>query len=374
MDFLSQAPDSAPKPTPAQFTGVQILRFAAAMLVVAMHLTQAISIHMLDTGPDNYWATGTVGVDIFFVISGLVMSMSTGYPQGALPSRIKVGWIFFKRRLLRIVPLYWSFTLLKVALLLAMPALASRASVDITHVTYSLFFIPTLSPWGIIEPTLPVGWTLNFEMLFYVIFAFAVVLNAPRITFCLLLCLGVFIAGRLFPEVSLLAFYAQSVIFEFAFGMGVAYLLFRARICPPPVFGLLLSILALVWLFGPGWDYSTDRIISMGIPAALLVCGILWMEPWIAAIRGARGLSFLGDASYSIYLSHTFVVPATVIAFVKVGGTNQLTILLVGMVATLVTGCLCYLWFERPMTLFLKNLFFPIRNNIFPRAEKKYAK
>ncbi|MDB5937705.1 MAG: acyltransferase, partial [Polaromonas sp.] len=154
-----------------QFIGVQILRFVAAMLVVVMHITEAISVRITGAGPDHYWSAGAIGVDIFFVISGFVMAMSTARLPAGNQTNWQAAWIFMKRRLLRIAPLYWFYTLLKAALVLILPSLALRSSIDMQHLLASMLFIPALSPWGLVQPTLPVGWTLNFEMLFYVVFA-----------------------------------------------------------------------------------------------------------------------------------------------------------------------------------------------------------
>jgi hypothetical protein len=69
----------------------------------------------------------------------------------------------------------------------------------------------------------------------------------------------------------------------------------------------------------------------------------------------ASRLSFLGDASYSIYLSHTFVVPAGVQALKRLGVQDSLAIVLAVSLAVVVAGCLSYVWLERPMTTFFKR-------------------
>ena len=115
------------------FVGLQILRFAAAMLVAVMHITQAISIHITGRGESVYWGTGAVGVDIFFIISGFVMMISTANVPFHGPDRTANAWIFIKRRILRIVPLYWFYTLLKAALILAVPALAVKSVIEPSH-------------------------------------------------------------------------------------------------------------------------------------------------------------------------------------------------------------------------------------------------
>jgi exopolysaccharide production protein ExoZ len=340
-----------------QFTGVQILRLVAAMLVVVMHATQAVSVYITGQGRGNYWANGSAGVDIFFVISGFVMAMSTRTSFTTSAARLQAAWIFMKRRILRIAPLYWFYTLLKVALLLALPGLAVRSSLETGHLAASLLFIPSASPWGLIEPTLPVGWTLNFEMLFYAVFALAIAWGAPRIRFCLLVFLTVFVAGRAVPTSAPLAFYAQPIVFEFLLGVCIAHTLLHYRPVPPAA-GLLAISAGLVLMFGIAWDVSANRFFTWGIAAAFVVLGTVWLEPWIARTRVAAPLSFLGDASYSIYLSHTFVVPAVVLALRQLDLQNSAIIVPLVCMVVLLAGGISYLWLERPMTSILKRALF----------------
>jgi exopolysaccharide production protein ExoZ len=346
--------------TTQQFAGVQILRFAAAMLVVAMHITQAISIHITGTGTRHYWADGSAGVDIFFVISGFVMAMSTATLPAdgpARPSQLAAAWVFMRRRLVRIAPLYWFYTLLKVALLLAMPALAVRSSVEPGHLAASMLFIPAMSPWGLVLPTLPVGWTLNFEMLFYAVFAVAIALGAPRIRFCLAVFLLIFAAGRLLPESVALNFYAQTIVFEFILGVCIAHAFLHFR-RPGLLAGFVAMAAGVTFMFAPDWGHSADRFATWGCSAALIVLGAVWLEPWTVRAPLASRLSFLGDASYSIYLSHTFVVPAGVQVLKQLGVQNSLAIALAVGLAVVVAGCLSYVWLERPMTAFFKRALF----------------
>jgi exopolysaccharide production protein ExoZ len=340
-----------------QFTGVQVLRFAAAMLVVVMHITQAISIHITGTGPSHYWGAGSAGVDIFFVISGFVMAMSTASLPAAGPARLSAAWVFMRRRLLRIAPLYWFYTLLKVALLLAMPALAARSSVEPGHLAASLFFIPAMSPWGLVQPTLPVGWTLNFEMLFYAVFAAAIALGAPRIRFCLAAFGIVFLAGYFVPDSTALNFYAQTIVFEFILGVCIAHACLHWRRAAP-LAGLVVMAAGALFMFAPEWGHTADRFATWGCGAALVVLGAVWLEPWTLRAPLASRLSFLGDASYSIYLSHTFVVPAGVQALKRLGVQDSLAIILAVSLAVIVAGCLSYAWLERPMTAFFKRVLF----------------
>jgi exopolysaccharide production protein ExoZ len=349
------------------FVGLQILRFAAAMLVAVLHITQAISIHITGRGEAVYWATGTVGVDIFFVISGFVMMISTAGTAPTAARRAGNAWIFVKRRIVRIVPLYWFYTLLKTALVLAVPALAVRSTIAPGHLAASLSFIPVTAPWGLVQPVLPVGWTLNFEMLFYVVFACAIALGAPRIRMCLLVFLSLFVAARFLPGSVPLAFYAQTIIFEFIIGVAFAQVLMRWGTAPAGVGALVLAA-GIVFTFGLGWDPASDRIFPWGLGAAAIVLGTLWLEPVIEGQRWAKPLAFLGDASYSIYLSHTFVVPGCVMLLRKLGMTDTLAVFLLTSLAVMAAGSASYLWLEKPLIAVFKRLLFGPTRALHPHA------
>lgn len=356
-----------------QFTGLQILRFVAAMLVAAMHITQAVSIYVTGKGESHYWGAGTAGVDIFFVISGFVMAVSTrGLPDHGAARRA-AAWVFMKRRLLRIVPLYWFYTWLKAALILAVPALAMKSSIEPGHLAASLLFAPVTSPWGLVQPTLPVGWTLNFEMLFYAVFAVAIALGAPRIRFCLLVFLSLFLAGQTFPQSVPLAFYAQSIMFEFILGVCIAHALMRWG-SRRPALGLLLLIAGALFMFGFGWRSDGERLFPWGIAAAVIVLGTVWLEPWAARAPGARQLSFLGDASYSIYLSHPFVVPAGVLLLRALGVHDGTAMLLIVGAMVALAGALSHVWLEQPMISFFRRFLFRSAPLKYPNARNSPVK
>lgn len=355
------------------FVGLQILRFAAAMLVAVMHVTQAISIHITGRGENVYWGTGTVGVDIFFVISGFVMAVSTMGTPAAGPGRRAAAWVFVKRRIVRIVPVYWFYTLLKAGLLVAVPALAVKSTIDPGHVAASLAFIPTLAPWGLVQPTLPVGWTLNFEMLFYLVFAVAIALGAPRVRFCVLVFLSLFLCARLWPDSAALGFYAQTIVFEFVIGVAIAHLLKRQG-AGVPLAGAALLAAGCVFTFGMSWDPGSDRLFPWGVGAAAIVLGTVWLERVIERAPIARPLAFLGDASYSIYLSHTFIVPACVVVLSRLGIVNVPLVFALTCAAVIAAGSGSYLWIEKPLIAVFKRLLFRTTPPLQPHAANTITK
>jgi len=340
-----------------QLLGIQILRFIAAMLVVIMHTTEAISVRISGAGPDQYWSSGAIGVDIFFVISGFVMAMSTA----KLPTDYKIhfysAWIFMKRRLIRVVPLYWFYTFLKTALVLILPSLALRSSIDPDHLLASLFFIPVISPWGLVQPTLPVGWTLNFEMLFYIVFSIAIAFGTARIKFCFFFFLIIFSAAQVFSEFLALKFYGQSLLFEFILGMSIAHLYIKYPDAPPKI-GLIVGIIGTVLILGINWKDSLYRFSTWEVGAGFIVLVVVWLEPWIVRFRLASKMSFLGDCSYSIYLSHTFIVPFGVLVLKNLGFQESILIIPLISLAVIAGGFLSYKFIELPMIIILNKAFF----------------
>jgi exopolysaccharide production protein ExoZ len=356
-----------------QFNGLQVLRYVAAMLVAVMHITQAISIYITGRGENVYWAPGGSGVDIFFVISGFVMAITTRAQHDDRRARREAAWVFARRRLLRIVPLYWFYTLLKVALVLALPALAVKSVIEPSHLAASLLFMPVTSPWGLVQPVLPVGWTLNFEMLFYTVFAVAIALGAPRIRFCLVFFLALFVAAQLMPSVVPLAFYGQSIIFEFVLGVAIAHALIRfAR--PHAAIAILVALAGALLMFGFGWRIDGERLFPWGVGAAAIVLGTAWLEPWIARAPAVKPLAFLGDASYSIYLSHPFVVPAVVMALHRIGVNDSLSVLLAAGATVTLAGCLSHVFLEKPMMSFFRRYLFRPTRPTYQNAANSPAK
>jgi exopolysaccharide production protein ExoZ len=339
-----------------QILGLQYLRFASAMLVVAMHATEAVE-KRIGGQSMTTWQAGSAGVDIFFVISGVVMAMTTREGAPDLKARYQVAGKFIRRRLIRIVPMYWIYSLLKVAMVLAFPALAMRTVLDSSHVLGSFLFLPMMAPWGLVQPVLPVGWSLNFEMFFYLIFAAAILSGLGRVLFCVLAFAMVFALKWALPESDAIQFLGRTIIFEFLFGVLIGQLIVRGLTIPKWA-GALFLVVGMTGLIGGVWPEGADRALTWGVSAALVVLGVLGLE-FVFQIRSSmfeRG-AFWGDASYSIYLSHTFVVPAVVVVAVKANLADPVLIVCVCFVVSALVGAASYLAIERPITEYLRKRF-----------------
>jgi exopolysaccharide production protein ExoZ len=282
--------------------GVQALRGIAALLVVAFHATQVAFDRVHAIPRDWIWQTGESGVDIFFVISGLVMGI--GYYR----NRQRSGTDFLRRRIIRIVPMYWLATTLKLLLMLAIPVMALHSKLDPWHIVASYLFIPARNAEGTVYPLLWVGWTLNFEMLFYVLFALALGLRRPLLP-VLSFLLGVLALGAVLkpPHSPAPLRLVDPLVLEFLGGLVLARALthgFTLRRLPALALGLCGAVLILV--MPRGTDDSLLRALLWGVPALAIVSAVAassWQPPAL--------LRRLGDSSYCIYLFHPFIMSLT---------------------------------------------------------------
>jgi peptidoglycan/LPS O-acetylase OafA/YrhL len=168
--------------------GLQVLRGVAALLVGWCHLKYNLGLthEQLVRLPLVASDLGAIGVDIFFVISGFVIAMTAENTGGN-------GRAFFAHRIARIVPLY--FTVSSYMLVLIVLWGVTTHEIDISQwLSFRLIFntyafIPIFDGPNFTSPACLNGWTLSFEMWFYVCFA-------ALIKFC-----GGRLAGKLFPVV-----------------------------------------------------------------------------------------------------------------------------------------------------------------------------
>jgi len=319
-----------------QIRSIDHLRGAAALAVVAFHLTQRLG-HPL--------VVGAAGVDIFFVISGFIMWATTA-GQKVPPSR------FLAHRSLRIVPLYWLVTLGMVGLALVVPGALPRLHPTLGHVVASLLFLPHLAPDGTTFPVLVPGWTLCYEALFYALFAGGLMVAERRRFAVVGAVLAVLVmAGLLLrPSQPAAAAYTSPLLLEFVAGMALA-ILWRRGTLPGAAIGRVLLVTGVLALLGLelGRVYSEAwRPLLWGVPAVLIVGGAL-----SADFAGWPILDRLGAASYSLYLVHPPLVGAVLSA------TKRLPMLASGgicLLAVIGLGLLCHRFVERPMTERLRRL------------------
>lgn len=315
---------------------IQHLRGLAALSVALFHACQWSRID---------FATGQAGVDVFFVISGFVMWTATGGRAGRPLD-------FLRRRAIRVAPLYWLITLALAAGVLLVPARFPDLAVTSGHLLLSLAFVQHMNPAGLPFPLLAPGWTLNYEAVFYLVFAALLILPESRRLFALTVALIVLaLAGFAWPPAYQMLL--NPLFLEFLAGVWLARMA-QLRLLPDRAFGWLLlgggvGLFALIQLINMDWDLW--RPMVWGVPAAMLVAGAISIEAdggWTAI----PGLKALGDASYSIYLVHTLAIGALAMTL---GAWNPALFIPLAMAVAVVSGLACWALVERPMLDWLRR-------------------
>lgn len=260
---------------------------------------------------------------------------------------------FMRRRLVRVVPLYWSVTSLMVGVLLVAPSLLRSARFDLAHIIASYLFVawqrppPYAGPYPLLVP----GWTLNYEMFFYALFSTALTFPARARGVFILGALTVFVvAGQFCPHLPLiLRVYSAPIVLEFGFGIAIAMLARRLH-APRTGLGLLGTGCALLALLAVGESTGMDRLIRLGIPAALIVAGAALWEAG-RTVPLCQFAMLMGNASYSIYLVHTpwLAALATVWLMAGVAVNNPIPLVVVGVGTSITLGIMVHFLIERPM-------------------------
>ncbi|CAI3796589.1 acyltransferase family protein [Rheinheimera sp. MM224] len=281
---------------------LQILRAIAAWLVVYHHYMQLFYNLRSDSLLGEFFSKfGAFGVDIFFVLSGFVMF-------GSANSSSSTGWSFFINRLFRVLPTYWFFSVLLISFSYFMPDAFNFTAYTLNSLLYSLFFIPHENPSGLgLFPYLTVGWTLNFEIVFYTILALCLFLNkryAVYICGIIVISLPLVLLKNNAPIMSVLS---SVLMWQFVFGLFVGWLHSKfdlLKILSPKsaAFILIFSIVIMSGVLGYGTIQKT-------VSATMLVISFIALNN-ILNEKSKLTMFFakLGDYSYSTYLCHVLII------------------------------------------------------------------
>ena len=303
-----------------QIDFIQALRGFAALAVVMFHYRIGIAgPDYLDAGP-RLFSKGGAGVDLFFVISGFIMVHTTRESEGGVRDAAR----FFTRRLARIWPVYVLFTF---ALLIAEGTLAHYTTTHdgLVALGRAFLFQPQTidtAPWFGWAPN-GVGWTLNYEVWFYLLFA--VSLLAKRARWPLLI--GLFLVFNVVVPVvatgvwsrhahwnyglepAFLNLGASSMSLEFLGGALIGWLYhskLRIRNRSWLVGFAVLSSVTVLCLQITEVPFNRHGITCFGLQMLVLVTALAMLDKEYP-IRVPRTLIWLGDVSFSLYLVHRVV-------------------------------------------------------------------
>lgn len=352
------------------FASIQILRAFAAFMIVVWH--SHLSIKNFDKtywGSDNFeymqehypflFRHLDFGVDIFFCLSGFIMCMLV------MTGKEPEFRVYISRRVARIYPMYWFFSLLVIAAYALnknfnVGGFSGDRAADIQRIVLSLALVPQNK-----APVLGVAWTLVQEMFFYCSVALMLMANGARrlvawIAFVSAISVTLYLVGIELVNGQFLSIYYV----EFLFG-ALAYRFHRSVAPHAPIaqisFGLALYIvLGAALELWPSSGPSLLRVFGCGTMGFFFITGAIGLERSASkASSTTRFLRVMGDSSYVLYLSHWLVLSALGKIGGLIGGLPRPAILLwhVSSIAAAVLFALAFhLAVEKPFNKWLWRL------------------
>lgn len=320
-------------------------------MVVIYHLVHAENVYgggaTFLGGPAHF---GFAGVDVFFVISGFIIATITAGRFGSTAGALD----FLGRRALRIFPLYWLCSAAIVLALIVRPG-SLDPSIAEKSILHSLLLLPQEG-----GPMLVVGWTLTHELFFYTLTAIALAAcSRSRIPRLIAVWAIVLLILQLIPtHAPWPKLLTSPLALEFMAGAvaGLHWRRLSARHAWVPLTtGLIWMAVACLWLADHPFHGQTDgiRVLAFGLPSALVVAGLVRLEAE-GRIQPPRIAVRLGDASYSLYLTHVFVLSLSGRVWGSLDATGTSIANAAFVFSTGATCCvtahLVHRYVERPMT------------------------
>jgi len=345
----------------------------SSLLVVMVHVTIKSTERLNQVAFLNLFGAGWSGVDYFFVLSGFIMVY---VHRSAIGKKDKLK-SFLVKRAVRIYPIYWIITLTVWCLFLVIPSFANNQDLSLGHVIASLLLIPQKDPHFKDKFILEVGWTLTYEIYFYLLFSIAIWLkpkhSVPILSAWLLVTILHYRKLVKFPQ----DFFLLETVFgemnlELVLGCLAAYIVIKYNNKIGKYRWILFGIANLGYVILEilgAWGNIGGRIPTFGVLAALLIIAATSIDlkdsPKIPYL-----LIFLGDASYSIFLTHMPVISAITKTLQKANlGKYYDGFFAPALLAlfAVVFGCIFYSLIEKPLTVFLrKNI---VEKMFPPKAE-----
>ena len=337
-----------------QINSIQYLRGLAAIVVVFRHLSDRTDKYNIIVPGFNGIEMGLWGVDLFFVISGFVMVYITNTGE----TSFKFILNFWIRRFLRISPLYYIMSIVMLFVAFYMPN-STELKPTFDHTIASFLYIPTSS----IFPLLAVGWTLNYEMYFYLIFGLVLFLQGNYQTLVLAtwlsgsVVLGFFYHG----DNALINQITNPLLIEFLLGVIVGRFFLAEKIWSVTqaliIFFVSCFIIIFVEIIDVGHDF---RSLIYGIPCAGLMSALIALEARKVFNFNNKFLLLAGDISYSLYLVHLIVIAAYgkfIMKFSLFDSINGSILLFGDFIVCFLTAILIYKLIEQPLHINVSKRF-----------------
>jgi peptidoglycan/LPS O-acetylase OafA/YrhL len=315
-----------------RLNSIQFLRALAAILVVYTHSINKQAKYAESFQQDFYFLKdfGAIGVDIFFNISGFIISYVASKYKG-----LWEGIGFLKKRFYRINPVYYFVSITYISLLLFTDYPLSWPDI-IRGCRDMVIMIPILNSQTILLPILLVGWTLSFEWWFYLLFFLLMFfrVNNKELLFFIMLSSLVIIGYIFHVQDFRLIFITNPIMLEFLSGVAIYWLYYHAKVSNW-IAGLLilLGLIGCLYTIFTGYGdifyipsifsgYSSmKRVLLWGVPSTCIVAGCVFYEKngILSHLWNNWVVLLIGNASYSIYLIHAPILYSMGIIYSKSG-------------------------------------------------------
>lgn len=328
---------------------IQVLRAIAALLVVMVHTT--LKAQSMGIG-SKVLEIGHSGVDLFFIISGFIMMM--------IGSRENKFSIFMSKRIIRVIPLYYIITSFALVIYIINPSLI-RGNQDGIAVLNSYLLIPAEGRSFLLS----VGWTLSYEMFFYLVFSLTLFIKGSMKGVVASLLLASFVVLGSVSDNILMNNFMSPILLEFAMGIACFYIynftITMVSYGKRVILSLLLIASSVIYVFSgedPLFTLFNNRVIELAIPMMMVFLAFCFVENTFKKHKNnifTKVMAYIGDASYSLYLTHLFVLGAVSKIFIKLGITNPFLFLFACMIISIVAGIACYELIEKRVSSALKG-------------------
>lgn len=334
---------------------IQMLRGIMAIIVVLHHITASSAFYLNQNWLKGIFSIGWVGVDFFFVLSGFIMVYA--HKEDYI-NRTNIA-TFFKKRFLRIYPIYWIIALIALCLMLITHKLS--LSTDYGYILKSFLLIPDTK-----APFLIVAWSLTFECFFYLVFGIGIYFGEKVMKYFFLTWMVIIIVSHFIGLHISNWFIFNNFILEFIFGCIVGYLFVFKKYTdnPKPTTLIWLGCIILVsmWVVCLNSDFGSKQSIESrliyGLSASLIILGLATIDIQ-TKIKIPVSFLLLGNASYVLYLIHPIILAIVYKAstsFIKHYNTLVLFFGFLVFLMCLAVGVFFHLVIEKPLTRKLNHL------------------
>lgn len=326
-----------------KLNNLQILRGLSALSVCCFHFRGYINFENFKLG-EILFKNGGMGVPIFFIISGFIMTFTTQKLDFKKKTTKDILLLFYKRRIIRVVPLYYLLTF--AWMILGGSFLVYFQGEYFARLIHSILFLPQKTP-----PVLYLGWSLNYEIFFYLIFGLSLLFKEKRYLFIIFFFIITYILGLLFKPANT---YLQMVtsILNLNFVAGILLALFMTKVSIQRKSAKLISLIAIPLFITIYFGIlKIENELILLLTTTLLVSSFLLFD-YTFHFKGNKVLIFLGDISYSLYLSHPFV--EILFRKFKVEGYFNIPYFIFKIFVVIAVASLLYYFVEKKVTEYLK--------------------